>query len=465
MRAAAPISRRRFVAASALGVVGLTAGTGLSASVVAAAGEAQFAYVGTYTKGPPGGGGTATPVGISVFRVAAGSGALIPVQTVPSANPSFLALDPTQRFLYAINEIDDYDGQKAGSAEAYAIDQATGGLTLLNRQSTVGSIPAHLAVDPTGRFLVIGNYVGGDFVVLPIGADGRLAPASDRVQQTGSGPNKGRQEAPHPHCVAFDPAGRFIATADLGIDKVQVFRLDTASGKLVATSAAMAVPGAGPRHLAFHPNGRFLHVINELNATVTTFAYDATSGTLGNVVQEISTVPANFVGTRSTAEIVVHPSGNFIYGSNRGQPDATLPEANAIVGFRVAQATGQMTLIEYTTAGIKFPRNFALDPSGTWLYACNQQADTIVQFAIDQGTGRLTSTGQVLATPTPVCLVFKTAAVPGLPDTGAGGMASGGGQIGQLGALGLGAAALALLARRAATLAGDNTAEDTGAAR
>jgi len=446
------ISRRRFVVAGAAGLASLAVAGGLPLAV-AGAGEARFAYVGTYTTNPPGGGGPLPAVGIAVFRVAAD--ALTLVQTVPSANPSFLAVHPTQRFLYATNEIDDYGGQQTGSVEAYAIDQATGMLTLLNRQATGGPIPAHLAVAPDGRTLVIANYVGGNFVALPLGADGALGPVTNAIQHTGSGPNTDRQEAPHPHCVAFDPAGRYIASADLGIDTIQVFRLD-AAGRLVVVGEAKTAPGAGPRHLAFNPDGRFLYVVSELNATITVFPYAAATGTLGQALQTLSTVPANFVGTRSTAEIVVHPSGKFLYNSNRGQPDATTPEANAIVGYAIDGATGKLTLTGYTTAGIKYPRNFAIDPTGTWLYACNQQADTIVPFRIDAATGRLTATGQVTPTPTPVCLVFASGAapsMPGLPNTGGGGMAGDGRGLGQRGAAGLGAAALAALALRARAVA------------
>jgi 6-phosphogluconolactonase len=451
------ISRRRFIAAGAASAAALAI-TGTLPIVVAAAGEARFAYVGAYTSNPPGGGGTLPAVGITVFRVT--DGALALAQIVPSANPSFLALDPTQRFLYVVNEIDDYGGQKTGSVEAYAIDPATGRLALINRQATAGPIPAHLAVSPDGRTLVIGNYVGGNFVSLPIAADGSLGPVISAIQNTGSGPNTARQEAPHPHCVTFDPMGRYLATADLGIDTIQVFRLDMA-GKLVEVSRVKTAPGAGPRHLAFAPDGRFLYVVSELDATITVFPYNAAAGTAGASIQVISTVPANFVGTKSTAEIVVHPSGKFLFSSNRGQPDATTPEANAIVSFAVDPASGKLTLVGYTTAGIKYPRNFALDPTGTLLYACNQQADTIVQFRINTATGALTATGQVTPAPTPVCLAFAAGTppappstgsggnLPGLPSTGGGGM-SGGDPGGLLGIGMLGAATLAALARRRA---------------
>jgi 6-phosphogluconolactonase len=379
------------------------------ATPVALTGEARFAYVGAYTREAPGGGGTATPVGISVFAVAAGTGALSLVQTVPSDNPSFLALDPTESFLYAVNEIDDFEGGGNGSVEAYAIDPVTGETSLINREDAGGAIPAHLAVDPTGSDVVVAHYVGGNFTVLPIRDDGGVDPVSDSVENSGSGPNQERQEAPHPHAVVFDPVGGFAVTADLGIDKVQVFRLDTATGQLEQVSEASVAAGAGPRHLAFSPDASFLYVINELDATITVFAYDAATGQIGAEIQTISTVPADFDGTKSTAEIAVHPSGQFLYGSNRGMPDSTSPVADSVAGYSVDQTTGELTLIGHTTDGIDFPRNFAIDPTGTWLYVCNQQGDSIVQFAIDQATGELSPTGQVTTSPTPVCLVFKTA--------------------------------------------------------
>ena len=383
-------------------------GPGVTAVATPVAGAARFAYVGTYTREAPGGGGPGTPEGISVFAVAPDSGALSLVQTVPSENPSFLALDPTQQFLYAVNEIDDFEGGGNGSVEAYAIDQATGELTMINREDSGGAIPAHLAVDPSGSDVVVAHYVGSNFTVLPIRDDGGVDPVSAEVKNSGSGPNEERQEAPHPHAVGFDPDGNFLATADLGIDLLQVFALNTADGSLEPIDEASVEPGAGPRHLAFSPDGSVLYVINELNATITAFAYDSATGQIGEEIQTISTVPDNFEGTKSTAEIAVHPSGQFLWGSNRGQPDATAPEANSIVGYTIDQATGELTLIGFTTDGIDFPRNFALDPTATWIYVCNQQADTIVQFLIDQATGDLTSTGQVTESPTPVCIVFKS---------------------------------------------------------
>jgi 6-phosphogluconolactonase len=307
------ISRRRVLAAGALGVASLA--LPIAVGRAADASGLMFVYVGSYTKNPPGGGSN-NPVGLSVFRFDPATGALSPVQQVQSANPSFVTLDPSRRFLYVINEIDDYEGQKSGSAEAYAIDPDTGMIKLLNRQSLNSPIPAHLAVDPTGHHLVVANYIGGDFVVLPIEADGRLGTVSGEVKDNGSGPNKNRQEAPHPHSVVFDSTGHFIAAADLGIDKVQVFRLT--DGGLARVSEAPVAPGAGPRHIAFDLGGKRLYIVNELNATVTAFAYDPGTGQIGKVLQTISTEPAGYDGPHSTAEIAAHPSGQFLYASNRG---------------------------------------------------------------------------------------------------------------------------------------------------
>jgi 6-phosphogluconolactonase (cycloisomerase 2 family) len=384
-----------FAGADAIGAASIM--MPVAADPVAGTPGPIFVYVGSYTKDPPGG-GSSNPVGLSVLRSDPATGALSLVQEVKSANPSFVALDPSRYFLYVVNEIDDYEGQKSGSAEAYAIDPAKGKIKLLNRQSTNSPTPAHLAVDPTGRNLLVANYIGGDFVILPIGADGRLGPVSGAVKDMGSGPNNERQEAPHPHSVVFDPAGRFVAAADLGIDKVQIFRL--AEGGLARVSKASVAPGAGPRHIAFDHFGKRLYIVNELNATVTAFDYDAATGQIGKLLQTISTEPSGYSGPHSTAEIAIHPSGKFLYASNRSH--------NSIVGYRIDPSTGLLAIIGFATQGVNCPRSFAIDPSGRWLYVANQKGDTIVQFEIDRDTGELQPTGQVTPSITPVVMVFRT---------------------------------------------------------
>ncbi len=379
-------------------------GAAIGGPQLQAAEAAHYAYIGTYTHDAPGGdSGKAHSEGIYVAKVDQETGKLELVQTVTSDNPSFLALSPDQRFLFAINEIDDFEGKDAGSVEAYRIDQGSGKLALINREALPGPIPAHLQVDPSGKYLVVALYMGGSFAVFPIGADGSLGAPTDVVQQHGSGPNKERQEAPHPHAVMFDPAGRYIATADLGIDKVETFELQ--DGKLAKVSEVALPPGSGPRHLAFRPDGSMLYVISELKATVTALPYDADSGKLGEPVAAVSTVPDDFPAAKSTAEIMVHPSGKFLYGSNRRFSDH--PDADAIVVFKLDEK-GVPEREQFVTQDIAFPRAFQLDPTGKWLYACNQKGDTIVQFAIDQQTGKLTPTGNTAEVPTPVSLVFTT---------------------------------------------------------
>lgn len=369
-----------------------------------AAEPADYAYIGTYTRDAPGGdSGMAQSEGIYVAEVDPDSGRLELIQTVPSDNPSFLALSPDQRFLYAINEVADFEGEEVGSVEAYRIDRDSGEIALINRRALPGSIPAHLAVDPSGEWLLVALYMGGSYVVMPIGEDGSLGAPTDEVVQEGSGPNQERQEAPHPHATTFDPAGRYLATADLGIDQVEIFELE--DGKLAKVSDAAMAPGAGPRHVAFHPDGTMLYVINELNATIAALPYDAGSGKLGEPVATVATVPDDFPEAKSTAEILVHPSGEFLYGSNRRFSDH--PAADSIAVFRLDEQ-GVPERIQLVTEGIAFPRALQIDPTGTWLYALNQKGDDIVQFAIDQETGELAPTGNVAEVPTPVSLVFTT---------------------------------------------------------
>jgi 6-phosphogluconolactonase len=397
--------------AATLGVGAAAAGSGYfktaaaqTTDEMASGQEARFVYVGTYTRGAPGGWSTLAdvnhPEGVTVFSVGAGMGDLQLVQTVPSDNPSFVAMHPTGQFLYALNEIADYEGAEKGSLEAYAIDDETGQLTLINRVA-VGSIPAQLVVSPGGDYLAVATYVGGTYELFPIGADGSLGEASSVAQQEGSGPHE-RQDASHAHAVAFDPSGTYLAGADLGTDAVKVFTY--ADGELVEVSAVNVAAGSGPRHVAFHPNGTILYTINELTAVIRSFTFDPASGALGDELQTISTVPQNFPAHKSTAEILVHPSGKFLYGSNRKFEDHGL--ANSIVAYRIDE-NGRLSLIGYTTHDIAFPRGFSIDPTGRWLYAMGQKSDTIVQFYIDPNAGTLTPTGFSATAMVPVSMAFK----------------------------------------------------------
>lgn len=371
-------------------------------------GGGQYLYVGSYTREAIEGGSDPETVGISVYAVDRDSGELALIQIAPSDNPSFVALHPSQRFLYAVVETNDYEGEESGAVEAYAINPDTGMLTFLNRTSSMGAHPAHIAVDPAGGHVIVSNYTGGNFTVLPINEDGSIGSVISTVSNEGSGPNEARQEAPHAHANLFDPSGNYVVTADLGVDKVQVFNLNEDSGLLEQVSEVSTAPGAGPRHVAFNPEGTVLYILNELDATILAVAFDPDTGAIGDEIQTVSTVPDDFEGTKSTAEIFVHPSGRFLYSSNRGQPDTVTPEGDAIVAWSVDPETGELTLIGHTIDNVEVPRSFAIDPTGTWLYVGNQAGDSIVQFEINQETGELTPTGHMVETIAPVALVFNT---------------------------------------------------------
>lgn len=360
------------------------------------ANRAPFVFVGTYTR-------RESPVaeraeGIYVYRLDPASGRLSLATTAAGlTNPSFLALSPDRRFLYAVNEVSEDGGEPGGAVSAFAVDAETGTLTRLNHQSTRGAGPCHLSVDATGRFVLVANYSGGSVAMLPIDDDGSLRPASDFHQHTGSSVNERRQKEPHGHSITLTPDNRFALACDLGLDKVLVYRLDRETGKLVPNSppAASTHPGAGPRHLDIHPSGRFVYVINELDSTMTAFRYDSTGGTLTEI-HHLTTLPEDYDGTSYCADVHVAPSGRFVYGSNRGH--------DSIVIFAIDQDSGRLTLVGHEPTRGSTPRNFALDPTGTYLFAANQSSDTIVVFRIDQSTGQLTATGDVVETPSPVCL-------------------------------------------------------------
>ena len=368
---------------------------------------ARFAYAGAYTVRTPGGRSAradARPaLGITLFEVEPATGALSPIEAVSCVNPAHLTLNREQTRLYALNETDDYGAQGgSGSIETYAIDAAGGHLNLIGRQA-VDAMPAHFSIDPSGRFVVVANYAGGTFQLLPIVPDGSVGAVVSELRQTGSGPHQ-RQQAPHPHMVLFDPSGGYAAVTDLGCDRVEILKID--GGRLIRVSAATVAPGSGPRHLAFGNNGRILYVINELAATIVAFDFDPASGHLGRQIQSIGTVPAVFPLRKSTAALLMHPSGRFLYGSNRKFEDH--PLADSIVAFRVDAATGELALIGHTSAAIDFARTMAFDPGGAWLYVLNQKGDSIVQFAIDAHSGALVPTGCVAEVMTPAGLVFLT---------------------------------------------------------
>jgi 6-phosphogluconolactonase len=347
-------------------------------------------YVGTYTDG--------TSRGIYRFRFDPATGqTTAPVLAAETKNPSFLALHPNGRFLYAVGEVESLGGAKTGAVSAFSIDPRTGDLTLLNQQASEGAGPCHLVVDKTGRNVLVANYGGGTVAVLPVEADGRLKAASSVRTHEGSGPVAGRQEKPHAHGIYLDAAQRFAFAPDLGADRIFVYRFDAAKGVLEPHGAAALEPGSGPRHLAFDPSGTHLYAINELSSTVTVFGYDAGNGALSSV-QTIPTLPEGFSGSSSTAEVEVSPDGRFLYGSNRGD--------DSLAVFRVEPKTGRLTAAGHVPVGGKTPRHFAIDPSHRWILAGHQGSGTIAVLRLDAANGVPALVGSPLRVDKPVCLLF-----------------------------------------------------------
>ncbi len=365
----------------------------LCSCAVAGAESAEYwTFFGTYTG--------AKSKGIYAARFDSKSGKLgEPQLAAETASPSFLAAHPNGKFLYAIGEVNSVGGRKGGAVTAFAIDREGGKLTQLNQVSSVGAGPCHVSVDASGSTVMAANYGGGSVCSMPVKADGSLGEAASFLQHEGSSVNKSRQAGPHGHCITPSPDNRFALACDLGLDKVLIYRLDAKTGTLTANTPAFGetTPGVGPRHLAFHPNGRFAYVINEMTCTMTAFSWDAGRGAL-TAVESVSTVPGAVEKGFSTAEVQVHPSGKFVYGSNRGH--------HSIAVFTVDAGTGKLTLVQNQDTQGRTPRHFTLDPSGRFLLAENQDSDTVVVFSVDAATGKLSPTGQKITVGAPVCAVF-----------------------------------------------------------
>lgn len=352
-------------------------------------------YIGTYTRGES--------QGIYLCELDRSTGKISLVGPAVSgaesiANPSFLALHPDGRFLYAVSEVDAYQETRGGAVAALAIGP-DGQLSLVNHRPSGGVGPCHVAVDRAGRNALVANYGSGSAAVLPIGPDGSLAPATSVVQHAGSSVNRQRQEGPHAHSINVDPTERFAVVADLGVDKVFSYRFDPAAGTLAANEGLdlPLAPGSGPRHFAFHPSGKFAYVNNELTSTVTALAYDAQRGACEEL-QTVSTLPEGFAGNNTTAEVQVHPSGKFLYCSNRGH--------DSLAMFAIDAATGRLTPLGQHPSGGKTPRNFGIDPGGRFLVSAHQDSHTVVVHRIDPQSGRLAAVGSEVNVPTPVCVRF-----------------------------------------------------------
>lgn len=385
-----PYSRRSFLKNTGLGLVlasfslvgcaRMTPGTDTPGYLV---------YIGTNVN-------SETENTIFLYRLDPTTGALTQVSGLKGgASPTYLTLDAKRQHLYAVNETNEFRGAKSGAVSAFAINQQTGGLTLLSQEPSQGASPCYISLDRTEKAVMVANYMGGNVSVLPVEADGKVGAPTGMNQHQGSGPHK-NQNAPHAHCFLPDPANKYAFAVDLGTDNVYSYQVEPATGKLTTKPepAFTTKPGAGPRHLTFHPDGRTAYLINELNSTVTALAYNAAQGTFREL-QTISTLPAGFVGDNSCADIHVSPNGKFLYASNRGH--------NSIAVFSI-DGNNNLTLLQHESTQGKTPRNFTLDPAGRLLLVGNQNSNNVFTYHVDQKTGKLRPTGQFIDIPSPMFL-------------------------------------------------------------
>jgi len=348
-----------------------------------ASAQQELVFVGSGTKN------------IDAFRLDLAAGVLTPLgQAAAIEHPSFICVSPNHRFLYSVTE-----GGRAASSSvtAFAIDAVAGKLTFLNRQPVGGSGPCYVEVDVSGKNALVANYNSGSFAAFPLSTNGELQPMSAFIQDEGSSIDPARQEGPHGHCLAAGPGGRLAYGCDLGLDKVMIFKFDPGHGTLVSNQPAFAQvrPGAGPRHIAFAPDGRWAFVINEMASTLTAFRLDAARGALREI-QTVSTLPEGFSGQNTGAEVAVHPSGKYVYASNRGD------DSIAVFGWNAR--SGRLAFIERISTGGKTPRQFEIDPTGRYLLAANQNSNNVVVFRIDAATGRLQPTGSQVTSDNPMCV-------------------------------------------------------------
>jgi len=346
----------------------------------------MYVYFGTHRSGPG--------IGFSLAHFDTETGALTKPQFIMEAvEPAFFVIHPDGKHLYTCNSA------QPGSVSAYEIDPKTGRLTLLNQKPAGGADPSYIALDKASRYALVANYQGGNIAVLAIKPDSSIGERTAFAQHTGSSVNPQRQTRPFAHSIIVDPSNRFVLVADLGVDKVFVYRFNEKDGTLTPNDPPFAAvkPGSGPRHVKFHPNGKWVYLINEIGSTVIGFNWDGTKGTLTEF-QTVSTLPEGFTNTSTCAELEIHPNGKFLYGSNRGH--------DSIIVFAVDQATGKLTLVEHVSSQGKTPRNFAFDPTGRWIICSNHGSNNAVVFRVNETTGKLTQTGQPVEVPYPFCERF-----------------------------------------------------------
>ncbi len=395
-------NRRDFLKIVGAGAAGLTMSRLSAAQNKYSKQNEMLLYIGTYTSGAAG--AATKSEGIYVYKFDAATGKLEPSKIAKKvADPSFLVIDSGRKFLYAVNESTEFQGQPSGAISSFAVNQKDGDLQFLNQQPSLGGAPCYVSLSKNGKFLLAANYVGGNVAVFPIARDGKLGAAVALEQHRGSSVNHDRQEAAHAHSILLDNNNKFAYSCDLGADKIFIYNFDEQTGKLAPNTAQpflQTKAGAGPRHLTFHQNEKFVFVINELDSTITALSCDKNSGALQEI-QTVSTLPAGFNGANTCADIHLTPNGNFLYGSNRGH--------DSIVSFKVDRQTGKLEYIEHIATGGKKPRNFAIDPTGNFLLAANQDSDNISVFKIDETSGQLKIIGQTSGVPAPVCLKFISA--------------------------------------------------------
>lgn len=338
--------------------------------------------------------------GIYVCRFDAEKGELAaPRLAAEIVRPNFIAIHPNGKFLYAVSDSGFSESEKGGCTCAFSIEAGTGNLTFLNKVSSGGDVPCHITIDKIGTCVLVANYSAGTVSAFPIQADGHIANAAIIIQHTGSSVDAERQKSPHPHSITLDADNRFALVADLGLDQLLIYRFNPNSCTLTPHCPPWVSlkPGSGPRHIAFHPNCRYVYVINELANTVTAFNYD-TAGAVLSEIQTITTIPKDYKGETYTSEIQIHPSGKYLYGSNRGH--------NSIAIFEIDKDKGVLTMVDIQPCGGKWPRHFGIDPTGKWMLIGNEQSDQISLFGIDSKSGKLTQTGISISVPSPVCIRF-----------------------------------------------------------